>query len=135
MLLALTVLLLLLLLLLMVFRSLLNPPAIQLFPYHIRLRGPPSPSTAPVDRGLWFCKPFYTGNNEGGVIMATWPELQVRDLGAHIGGTDRLTLSTGLADLQGFDAWVGGCGGGGHCRGPGKPWRWHFAAPLIVVRS
>jgi hypothetical protein len=50
---------------------------VQVLPYHIRLRGPPSPLTAAADRGLWFCKPFYTGDNEGGVIMATWPGLQV----------------------------------------------------------
>ena len=50
---------------------------VQLFPYHIRLRGPPSPTTAAVDRGMWLSKPFYTGDNDGGVIMATWPELQV----------------------------------------------------------
>ena len=52
-------------------------PRMQVFPYHIRIRGPPSPNTAAIDRGLWFCKPFYTGDNEGGVIMGTWPELQV----------------------------------------------------------
>lgn len=50
---------------------------VQVFPYHIRIRGPPSPTTAAGDRGLWFCKPFYTGDQEGGVIMATWPELQL----------------------------------------------------------
>jgi len=50
---------------------------VQIFPYHIRIRGPPSPSTAAVDRGLWFCKPFYTGDDDGGVIMATWSELQI----------------------------------------------------------
>eukprot|EP00775_Hariotina_reticulata_P009166 gene9166-9333_t len=50
---------------------------VQVFPYHLRVMGPPTPSTAGADRGLWFCKPYYTGDNDGGVIMATWPELQL----------------------------------------------------------
>ena len=70
---------------------------VQLFPYHVRVRGPPSPTTPAVDRGLWFCKPFYTGDNEGGAIMATWPELQV---GRHRGTTSPSTLGP-LARLQG----------------------------------
>jgi hypothetical protein len=56
---------------------LLLPVHTQVFPYHLRLRGAPSPHTAAIDRGLWICKPFYTGDNGGGVIYATWPELQV----------------------------------------------------------
>jgi hypothetical protein len=49
----------------------------QVFPYHVWLKGPPSPHSPAVDRGLWVCKPFYTGHNDGGVILASWPELQV----------------------------------------------------------
>jgi hypothetical protein len=43
----------------------------------MRLRGPPNAGTAAADRGLWFNKPFYTGDQDGGVIFDTFPELQV----------------------------------------------------------
>jgi hypothetical protein len=66
------------------------PAHTQVFPYHLRLRGPPSPHTAAVDRGLWLCKPFYTGDNEGGVIYATWPELQVTHADSTVLGWQRL---------------------------------------------
>jgi hypothetical protein len=54
-------------------------PYWQVFPYHVRLRGPPTANTAAVDRGLWFNKPFYTGDQEGGVVFDTFPELHVGD--------------------------------------------------------
>jgi hypothetical protein len=51
---------------------------VQQFPYHVRAQGPPRTATAAANRGMHFCKPFYTGDNSGGVIMGTWAELQVR---------------------------------------------------------
>lgn len=49
----------------------------QVFPYHVRVRGPPNAGTAAADRGLWVNKPYYTGNQDAGVIFDTFPELQV----------------------------------------------------------
>lgn len=50
---------------------------VQVFPYHVCVRGPPNAGTAAADRGLWVNKPYYTGNQDGGVIFDTFPELQL----------------------------------------------------------
>jgi hypothetical protein len=50
---------------------------VQQYPYHVMVKGPPRPTTAAANRGVWFCKPYYTGDNDGGVIFATWDELMV----------------------------------------------------------
>jgi hypothetical protein len=54
---------------------------VQVFPHHVRIRGPPNADTLARDRGLWFNRPIYTGAGpaDRDIIYDSAPELQVRE--------------------------------------------------------